>query len=1017
MVSLREKAARIFDTAVELESPAERAAYLEQACGQDAQLREEVEQLLQHDRAAGSFLESPASDLDATADSCPPGEGPGSVLGQYKLLEQIGEGGFGVVFMAEQTQPVRRKVALKVLKPGMDTRQVVARFEAERQALAIMDHPNIAHVYDGGVTPSGRPYFVMELVKGVPISDYCDLHHLSPRQRLELFITACGAVQHAHQKGIIHRDLKPSNVMVAEPDGTPLVKIIDFGVAKALGQELTDKTLFTGFCQMIGTPLYMSPEQAGHSLDIDTRSDIYSLGVLLYELLTGSTPFTKKRFHQAGYDEIRRIIREEEPPTPSTRLSELSRPHAPREDSVTRSVTTTLASIAAQRHTEPAKLTKLVRGELDWIVMKALEKDRNCRYETANGLAVDLQRYLEDEPVQAGPPSAWYRLRKFVRRNKTKVAAAAAMLALALLGTAVSTWQAVRATRAEQRTKESLAQTREALDALTEDVVQTMFTKQAELGDKERAFLRKLLGFYEAFNQQTAQSAEARFLRAKGYYTVAYLHGLLGEHRDVVATYRQAESVLEQLAAEFPQTAIYRHKLARAENNLGVELAKQGKHADAEAAFLRGITLYTKLADEFPNDLEYGVPLATNHNDLGFLRELQHNDAEAEKSYRHALDLREKLVAQAGHEPRYHLELGQGLSRLGQLLWKQGKYAESEKIYRRDLKAREELSGKVRTTAKERQWLGYSYMGLAIALMYQNKEQEAENAFRQSLEVRRQLADDFPGVLDYRQDLADGTSDWAEFLTRQGKDAAALEPYRQALELRKAIVAKAGPLPAYRQQLAKSYDALARVQSVTGKPKEAESAWRTALEVWQQLAIELPKVADYQGGLAGTLTNFAKLHNQRGEFAAAAALLEKAGTHHQAALGARPKDRDFRESYRDHLVAVGQTRLGLADHAAAGTIAAEVDRFGYEPAKDTYDAACLLARCVTLANKDAALPEARRKELAHSYSQKALTHLQQAVARGFKDVARMKKDPDLEAVRTRDEFHKLLAELEGKTKL
>jgi hypothetical protein len=320
--------------------------------------------------------------------------------------------------MAEQTEPVRRKVALKILKPGMDTRQIVARFEAERQALAIMDHPNIAKVHDGGATPAGRPYFVMELVKGERITEFCDQNHLTPRERLELFIPVCQAVQHAHQKGIIHRDLKPSNVLVSRHDSTPTVKVIDFGVAKALGQELTDKTLFTGFAQMVGTPMYMSPEQAGQNgLDIDTRSDIYSLGVLLYELLTGTTPFDKERFRQAPYDEIRRIIRDEEPPKPSTRLSDSK-------DS--------LPSISAQRHTEPAKLTRLVRGELDWIVMKALEKDRNRRYESASGFAADVQRYLNDEPVQAGPPSRWYRFRKFARRNKRGLGVASA-LALAIL--------------------------------------------------------------------------------------------------------------------------------------------------------------------------------------------------------------------------------------------------------------------------------------------------------------------------------------------------------------------------------------------------------------------------------------------------------------------------------------------------------------------------------------------------------------------------------------------------------
>jgi tetratricopeptide (TPR) repeat protein len=320
--------------------------------------------------------------------------------------------------MAEQGQPVRRKVALKVLKPGMDTRQVVARFEAERQALALMDHPNIAKVHDGGTTPSGRPYFVMELVRGAPIIEFCDQNQLTPRQRLELFADVCQAVQHAHQKGVIHRDLKPANVLVSRHDTMPIVKVIDFGVAKALGQELTDKTLFTGIAQMVGTPLYMSPEQAGMSdLDIDTRSDVYALGVLLYELLTGTTPFDPARLRAAGYDELRRIIREEEPPRPSTRISTLGQ---------------AATTASANRKSDPKQLSRLCRGEVDWIVMKCLEKDRNRRYETANGLAQDVQRYLADEPVQACPPSAGYRFRKFARRNR-RALATASVLALAVL--------------------------------------------------------------------------------------------------------------------------------------------------------------------------------------------------------------------------------------------------------------------------------------------------------------------------------------------------------------------------------------------------------------------------------------------------------------------------------------------------------------------------------------------------------------------------------------------------------
>jgi WD40 repeat protein/tetratricopeptide (TPR) repeat protein/tRNA A-37 threonylcarbamoyl transferase component Bud32 len=449
----------IFSAALGLD-PSQRAAYLDEACAGDPALRQQIESLLRAHEEAITFLESPMRPTVAAPTAFEgsdppkplggaPAETAGDRIGRYKLLQPIGEGGCGVVYMAEQEEPVRRRVALKVIKLGMDTKQVVARFEAERQALAMMDHANIAKVFDAGATEAGRPYFVMELVRGIKITEYCDQNSLSTRQRLELFTQVCHGIQHAHQKGIIHRDIKPSNILVTENDGVAVPKVIDFGIAKATQGRLTDQTLFTAFEQLIGTPAYMSPEQAVMtSLDVDTRSDTYSLGVLLYELLTGRTPFDAKELMASGVEEMRRTIREREPPRPSTRLSSM----------VKEELTTT----AKRRQMEPVKLIHTVRGDLDWIVMKCLEKDRSRRYDTPNGLAMDVQHYLVDEPVVARPPGSLYRFQKLVRRNKLAFTAAGAISTVLVVGAVISTWEAFRAKRAERDKGRLLLQAQQA---------------------------------------------------------------------------------------------------------------------------------------------------------------------------------------------------------------------------------------------------------------------------------------------------------------------------------------------------------------------------------------------------------------------------------------------------------------------------------------------------------------------------------------------------------------------------
>jgi serine/threonine protein kinase len=548
----------IFAQALKQADPAQRSAWLDEACQGRPELRQRVNVLLAAHERAGGFLESPAAAPLATSDFSPITERPGTLIGPYKLREQIGEGGFGVVFVAEQERPVRRKVALKIVKPGMDTKDVIARFEAERQALALMDHPNVARVLDAGTTSGGRPYFVMELVRGVSITEFCDKNNMPTRDRLSLLVDVCKAVQHAHQKGIIHRDLKPSNIMVTLHDGLPVAKVIDFGVAKALSQQLAEKSIYTAYGQMIGTPTYMSPEQAEMSgLGIDTRSDIYSLGVLLYELLTGATPLDAKRLRSSAYDEILRIIREEEPPRPSLKISTLG-------DQAT--------VIAGHRHTDPTQLRRELTGELDWIVMKCLDKDRNRRYETASSLARDIERYLRDEIVEAKPPSALYRLQKFTRKNRVAVFltlfVAASILAIlfnAVVGQFSVRRQRDRAVAAEQQ---AIAASHEKEQARQEAVASAnKALAAAEEERKAKDLAQRRLSQIEKANDILAsifldidprEEEQGKPLRVQ-----------LGERLEQAAAHLDAEAVGDPLT------------VARLQHTLGVSQRMLGHYAKA----------------------------------------------------------------------------------------------------------------------------------------------------------------------------------------------------------------------------------------------------------------------------------------------------------------------------------------------------------------------------------------------------------------------------------------------------
>ncbi len=551
-----EVAKSIFLDLIELASDSDQQALLDERCGNNSDLRQQVLKLLKHDRAGDDFLIGQAFELAATTAQVL-SESQSKEIGPYKLMEKIGEGGMGVVYVALQQYPIRRKVALKLIKPGMDSKQVVARFQAERQALAMMNHPNIAKVLDAGTTETGLPYFVMDLVKGLSITEYCQRHQLDLRQRLELFVTVCEAVQHAHQKGVIHRDLKPQNVLVELEDVRSIPKVIDFGVAKALQQPLVDNTVYTGFSQMIGTPLYMSPEQAEfNSLDVDTRSDVYSLGVILYELITGSTPLDREALKNASFDEIRRMVREEEPLRPSSRISAIRE----REEKIAKDLNAAKSTVNAKQCSTLVNIPgAVVRGtlrsiqhELDWIVMKALEKDRTRRYESASAIAQDVRRYLEGEPIAARPPTFLYRFSKAAKRHRLALTVSSILAGVLLIAAVAGTWLAIDAIHARGQAMQQSELARHAVDDMYTQVAEKWMDNQDELSELQMVFLRKARDYYSALLPQLAIQSDMQWESLRALHRVARIEAKLAMFTDAEASYRRLVRESDSLRNQHP---------------------------------------------------------------------------------------------------------------------------------------------------------------------------------------------------------------------------------------------------------------------------------------------------------------------------------------------------------------------------------------------------------------------------------------------------------------------------------
>jgi serine/threonine protein kinase/tetratricopeptide (TPR) repeat protein len=784
----------VFHAALAIANPQARAAYLDQACAGNLTLRQEVEELLAA-HAGGSPLDRPPAGVALTGAYQPdPGQAdltkPGERIGPYKLLEKIGEGGMGEVWVAEQHEPIRRRVALKVIKPGMDSRAVLARFEAERQALAMMDHPHIAKVLDAGTTADRRPYFVMELVKGVPITEFCDARRLTPQQRLELFIPVCQAIQHAHQKGIIHRDIKPTNVLVELHDDRPVSKVIDFGVAKAIGQQLTEKTLYTGFGALVGTPAYMAPEQATfNALDVDTRADVYALGVLLYELLVGTPPFEPERLKLAALDEVLRLVREEEPPRPSTRLS----------------TSQARASIAAVRQTDPTTLTKLVRGELDWVVMKALEKDRTRRYETASALAKDVERYLKDETVEACPPTLGYRVRKFTRKHRMALFWTA-MVILILGGIAqASAWQAMKL--------------RDALVEVQEQRVATLKEKLQADAERERAREAER----KAVKEKERADREAKATKAVQEYLINQVLAAADPYKSK-GTKLSVEDLLDRAAAAVGSSFAAQPEFEVAiREMLGRTFMRLGKYAAARTQVTAALDLRKRLnSNNHPETF-------LNENDLGEILHQEGKVAEAERLLRACLERSRQTLGE-----KHPVTLAT-YSNLGTLLWRQKRHREAEPLTRRAYELQHEILG------PENQNTLVSLLNLGIQIRDQGRLTDAEPLMVKALqELRRVYGDNHPTTIAARNNLG-------SLRLAQRNLPEALRHYREALSAARAV------LPDHHPNTLLTVNNVGYVLQQMGKLDEAETFYRWVVLTLQVQQPNHPHLLEALGNLAQCL--------------------------------------------------------------------------------------------------------------------------------------------------------------------
>jgi serine/threonine-protein kinase len=934
------------------------------------------------------------------ADLCPTyvtAEGVSPPRGQrFRVLRPHAKGGLGEVFVAHDEE-LHREVALKEIQERFaDRPEYRSRFLLEAEITGCLEHPGVVPVYGLGRYPDGRPYYAMRFVKGDTLQQAIDRFHrgdapgrdpgerrLALRGLLRRFVDVCNAVGYAHSRGVLHRDLKPANAILGDYGET---LVVDWGLAKVVRRPadsdgaagVTLRPLSaeglapTHLGVPIGTPAFMSPEQAAGQVDaLGPAGDVYSLGATLYCLLTGRAPFDGRDVGEI----LQRVQRGEFRP--------------------------------------PRQVKRGVPAALEAVCLKAMAPRPADRYGTARALADDIEHWLADEPVAAHREPWPARLARWGRRHRPLVAAALALLVTAVVMLAVGV---VVVNRERQAAEAARTRTRQALDEMSSQVIEDWLAQKKQLEPAQRAFLEKALGYYEEFAKEAGHSEEVRRGVADAHFRVGKIRSRLGQHAEAEAAYVRARELYARLGADFPAVPQYRQDLARSYETLGNLLKDTGRPKEAEASYRDALDIQKQLVQDFPGVPQYRQDLAMSHNSLGILLYDTGRPKEAEASYRDALDIQKQLVQDFPGVPQYRHLLARSHNNLGILLRDTGHNKEAEEAYHHALELYKALAAEYPAVPGYRQDLATTHNNLGNLLKDTGHNKEAEEAYHHALELQMKLVKDFPAVPRYRQELAGTHTNLGVLLSRTNRLKEAEGVYADALKLQQALAADFPAVPQYREELAKTHGNLTILLQDLGRRKEAEGACRETLDLYKALAAELPAVHDYQAGLANVMIGLADLTLGRKDYPAARRLLEEARPHLQTALEANPRHPFYRVVYCENRQMLAATLLDLGDHAAAAEAAADLARVAFNPAGDAYKAAGFFSRCVPLAEKDAKLPEAKRKDLAKSYADWAVEALRQAVAKGYKDAAHMKKDKDLDPLRGRDDFRKLLTELEAAAK-